>query len=263
MRTSSAAPRRSGSSASCWALLKRWISSRNRIVPWPCSPRRLAGPLDHLAHVLHAGASPRLSCSKALLVASAMSRARVVLPGARRAPEDHADARRSASIRARSGRPGAEEVRPGRRPRRGCGAAGGRPAAPGGRAARRRPRRTGRRSPAGPYPSPSRTRPSAPPARHGPDRRPPPARLALERWATSGRSTRRSRPSAAQGSRAMGGFATLGRADVDPSLLGPGRPAATISASVIPSCMRRTCQPSSTSSLPLARSPSKLDRKRW
>ena len=40
-----------GSRASCWALLKRWISSRNRIVSLPLACRRCAGPLDHLAHL--------------------------------------------------------------------------------------------------------------------------------------------------------------------------------------------------------------------
>ena len=42
-----------GSRASCCALLKRWISSRKRIVPLlRARPRRCAGALDHLAHVL-------------------------------------------------------------------------------------------------------------------------------------------------------------------------------------------------------------------
>ena len=44
-----------GSSASCWALLKRWISSRKRIVRRPVEPEPLAGPRQHLAHVPDGG----------------------------------------------------------------------------------------------------------------------------------------------------------------------------------------------------------------
>ena len=43
-----------GRNASCWALLKRWISSMKRSVASLCPPRD-AGPLDHLADLLHAG----------------------------------------------------------------------------------------------------------------------------------------------------------------------------------------------------------------
>ena len=40
-----------GRSASCCALLKRWISSRNRIVRRPSAPSRSPGPRQHLADV--------------------------------------------------------------------------------------------------------------------------------------------------------------------------------------------------------------------
>ena len=43
-----------GSSASCWALLKRWISSRKKIVGRP-PRRRSVGALDHAAHLRLAG----------------------------------------------------------------------------------------------------------------------------------------------------------------------------------------------------------------
>ena len=41
-----------GSSASCCALLKRWISSRKRIVRWPFAPSRSRAARDHLPDVL-------------------------------------------------------------------------------------------------------------------------------------------------------------------------------------------------------------------
>ena len=46
-----------GSRASCWALLKRWISSMNRTVDAP--PSRLAGLGDRLAQLLHPGEDGR------------------------------------------------------------------------------------------------------------------------------------------------------------------------------------------------------------
>ena len=68
-----------GSSASCWALLKRWISSRKKIVRRP--PRAaLAGARDHLAHLGAARPRRRESSSKAASACSAAIRASVVLP---------------------------------------------------------------------------------------------------------------------------------------------------------------------------------------
>ena len=48
-------PRRPGSSASCWALLKRWISSRNRTVGGPPAGAAQARALDHVADLGAAG----------------------------------------------------------------------------------------------------------------------------------------------------------------------------------------------------------------
>ena len=49
-----------GSSASCCALLKRWISSRKKIVGWPVARRRSVGALDHRPHLGAAGVDRRL-----------------------------------------------------------------------------------------------------------------------------------------------------------------------------------------------------------
>src|SRR3954471_19448032 len=67
-----------GSSASCWALLKRWISSRKKIVRRPARRRSLARSIT-------ARTSGRPTCtaessSKAASAYSASSRANVVLP---------------------------------------------------------------------------------------------------------------------------------------------------------------------------------------
>ncbi len=53
MRTSSPSST-PGSRASCWALLKRWTSSRKRIVPLVPLPEALPGLGQHLPDVLHA-----------------------------------------------------------------------------------------------------------------------------------------------------------------------------------------------------------------
>ncbi len=67
-----------GSSASCWALLKRWISSRKKIVERP--PRRRS-----VARAITSRTSARPACtadssSKAASACSAVMRASVVLP---------------------------------------------------------------------------------------------------------------------------------------------------------------------------------------
>ncbi len=77
-----------GSRASCWARLKRWTSSRKKMVPRSCSARSRRAP----ATVSRTSLTPAVTAdigTKAFRVAPAMRRARVVLPGARRAPEDH------------------------------------------------------------------------------------------------------------------------------------------------------------------------------
>ena len=68
-----------GSSASCCALLKRWISSRKRIVRCPARAEPLAGSRDHLAH-LRTVAETAESSSNAAPVAFATIRASVVFP---------------------------------------------------------------------------------------------------------------------------------------------------------------------------------------
>ncbi len=40
-----------GSSASCWALLKRWISSRKNTVGVPARGAAMGGALEHVAHL--------------------------------------------------------------------------------------------------------------------------------------------------------------------------------------------------------------------
>ena len=98
-----------GSSASCWVLLNRCTSSRNRIVPWPCSPSRSLAR-STTSRTSFTPALTALIGSNALSVAPAMSRAIVVLPvpgGPQRITEE----RRSPSISARSGRPGASRSR--------------------------------------------------------------------------------------------------------------------------------------------------------
>ena len=76
-----------GSRASCCALEKRWISSRNRIVPWSCSPRRWRARSMHLTHVLHAGGDGRHLLEGPRGGAGDGQRERR-LAGARRPPEE-------------------------------------------------------------------------------------------------------------------------------------------------------------------------------
>ena len=69
----------SGSSASCWALLKRWISSMNSSVRVPSAGELVAGFVEHFAHLLHA-AGHGVELAEAAAVSSASRRASVVLP---------------------------------------------------------------------------------------------------------------------------------------------------------------------------------------
>jgi hypothetical protein len=67
-----------GRKPSCWALLKRWISSTNNSVPRPWEWRNFAA-----SNTRRRSATPvkmALICSKCISVASASSRAMVVLP---------------------------------------------------------------------------------------------------------------------------------------------------------------------------------------
>ena len=117
-----------GSSASCCALLKRWISSRNRIVRRPCPPSRSrARPITAVTSALPTCTAD--SSSNSLPVACAMIRASVVLP-VPGAPWKMADGTRSSSIARRSAVPGPDQVRladepvqPGGRTRSASGAA--------------------------------------------------------------------------------------------------------------------------------------------
>ena len=76
-----------GSSASCWALLKRWISSRKKIVRRPVCAA-LAGALDHLAHLGAAGVDGRELLEGGVGVLGGEARERG-LAGAGRAEQDH------------------------------------------------------------------------------------------------------------------------------------------------------------------------------
>ena len=78
-----------GSRASCWALLKRWISSRKRIVGPPVGPAALPRALDHRADLRPAGVDGRLLLEGALRARRRDPRQRR-LPGARRPVEDRA-----------------------------------------------------------------------------------------------------------------------------------------------------------------------------
>jgi len=68
-----------GRSASCWALLKRWISSRNRIVRWPFAPRRSRAAAI-TARTFATVAETAESSSKTAPVRAATMRASVVFP---------------------------------------------------------------------------------------------------------------------------------------------------------------------------------------
>ncbi len=93
-----------GSNASCWALLKRCTSSRNRIVPrsnWPSrSSARCATSRTSLTD-----ADTAERCSKAFWVVLAITWAIVVFP-VPGGPQSTTDDNRSASISTRSGLPG-------------------------------------------------------------------------------------------------------------------------------------------------------------
>ena len=93
-----------GSSASCCALLKRWISSRKRIVRWSRSPSR-ARARSMISRTSLTDADTAESCSKARLVVAATTWASVVFP-VPGGPQKMAEESRSASTSARSGRPG-------------------------------------------------------------------------------------------------------------------------------------------------------------
>ena len=97
-----------GSSASCWALLKRWTSSRNRIVPWPRSPRRCSARAGGFPDVLHGGRHRRELLERLGRGAGDELGDRG-LPGTGRAPED--DRRQAIGLDERpQGLAGAEEV---------------------------------------------------------------------------------------------------------------------------------------------------------
>ena len=91
-----------GRSASCWLLLKRWISSMNRTVEPPPWPIHCARRGDHARARRPRRSSPPRACAKGESTDSASSRASVVLPEpggphrtieARWPPLDHAPQR--------------------------------------------------------------------------------------------------------------------------------------------------------------------------
>ena len=131
-----------GSSASCCDLEKRWISSRNRIVPRSCSPRRWRAR-SITSRTSFTPAVTADSCSNARRVVPATASASVVLPvpgGPQKIALTSAGPARPGGAAAGPDRRGG----PGRRRRRSCVAAAGRRAAPGCAGAPRRRRRTGR-----------------------------------------------------------------------------------------------------------------------
>ena len=68
-----------GSSTSCWALLKRWISSTNSSVRWPAAERR-SWAAARTSRSSFTPLATALSCWKWLRLSRASSRASVVLP---------------------------------------------------------------------------------------------------------------------------------------------------------------------------------------
>ena len=97
-----------GSNASCCALLNRWISSRNRIVPRPCSPIRWrARSITSRTSLIPALTA--LICSKTRLVLPATASANVVLP-VPGGPQKIALVRRSCSTSSPQRLAGADEV---------------------------------------------------------------------------------------------------------------------------------------------------------
>ena len=78
-----------GSSASCCDFENRWISSRNRIVPRPCSPSRCRAR-SMTSRTSLTPAVTALICSNARFVRAGDRERQRGLAGARRAPEDRA-----------------------------------------------------------------------------------------------------------------------------------------------------------------------------
>ena len=99
-----------GSSASCCALLNRWISSRKKIVGPARGRAPLAGALDHRAHLAAGRCSPRWPPRTRRRWRSATMRASVVLP-LPGGPCRIIECRRPVSIATRSGAPAASSVR--------------------------------------------------------------------------------------------------------------------------------------------------------
>ena len=77
-----------GKSTSCWALLKRWISSMKSSVFWPAGREAVVGGGEHLAQLLHAAGhgAELLEMAAALL---GQQPCQGGLAGAGRAVEDH------------------------------------------------------------------------------------------------------------------------------------------------------------------------------
>ena len=97
-----------GRKASCCALLKRWISSTNRIVRWPRTRRApSAAAITSLMSLMPA--STALNETKRAFVRSATSRAIVVLP-VPGGPQRMIDCSRSRSMASRKRPPGPEHV---------------------------------------------------------------------------------------------------------------------------------------------------------
>ena len=113
-----------GSSASCWALLKRWISSRKKTVG--SASRRRCWARSSTLRTSARPASTALSSSRAAWRRGRTIRASVVFPepGARRGSSSAAG---PARWRSRSAEPRPAGA-PGRRPRPATGVAGARPA---------------------------------------------------------------------------------------------------------------------------------------
>ena len=98
-----------GSRASCWLLLKRWTSSRNRMVPWPLSTRLCRA--DSMTS--RTSLTPAVTAESDMnwrFVWVATTRASVVFP-VPGGPHRMIDESRSVSISARSGAPGPTRCR--------------------------------------------------------------------------------------------------------------------------------------------------------
>ena len=93
-----------GRKASCWALLKRWISSTKTIVRLPVMRRRCSA-VAMTSFTSLMPDSTALKATNSAFVRSAISRASVVLP-VPGGPHRMIDCSRSRSIISRSGRPG-------------------------------------------------------------------------------------------------------------------------------------------------------------